>query len=420
MEPNVVFNATVCLIGVLIQLVHIVNLLIKKGRRKDETALLVFLAFTAFHFSLYFLYTLIKVNYPSDALNIGAYTTFYIANNLEAFLLYIYMNSYVDVPKKIKKPLLVASVALLLVFVALDFVNIFSHMFFTSVDGVYTRSPLMILSQIYQFILFAAVFAVAIFNKGLKPREKWAFALYCLLPLVAIVLQNIFKGFAIAYLSIIVAVEVLFFFLNVGRNMELAEEKEKTKDARIRVMLSQIQPHFIYNSLSSISTLILLEPKKAQNALDHFTEYLRANLSSLTATGLIYFDDELRHIETFLSLEKVRFDDRLKIVYDISTREFYVPPLSIEPLVENAVKHGILKKVEGGTLILRTYEEEDANVVEVIDDGVGFETSSSDPSSNAHVGLKNVSYRLAAMGNGVISVDSKVGVGTKVTVRFKK
>ena len=184
--------------------------------------------------------------------------------------------------------------------------------------------------------------------------------------------------------------------------------------------MSQIQPHFIYNSLSSISTLISIDPKRAQKSLDDFTEYLRHNLASLTETNLIPFEEELKHIETFISLEKVRFNERLKVVYDINTVNFNVPPLSVEPIVENAIKHGVLKKIEGGTVTFRTYEREDAFVVEVIDDGVGFDINSVKFDSNKHFGINNIKYRLKTMCNGELTITSEIGVGTKSTITFMK
>jgi LytS/YehU family sensor histidine kinase len=200
----------------------------------------------------------------------------------------------------------------------------------------------------------------------------------------------------------------------------LLEEQEKNKDAQIRVMMSQIQPHFIYNSLSSISTLIPMDPDKAQKALDNFTEYLRHNLSSLTETSLIHFEDELKHIKVYLSLEELRFKDRIKINYDIKSSEFMVPPLSIQPLVENAVKHGILKKIEGGALTIKTYSKDNANIVEIIDDGVGFDLSKIDFKSNQHFGIENIRNRLKIMCNGKLEIISKPGKGAKSIITFYK
>ena len=150
------------------------------------------------------------------------------------------------------------------------------------------------------------------------------------------------------------------------------------------------------------------------------SEYLRINLSSLTEKSLIFFEDELKHIETYLSLEKMRFGSRVHVIYDIKAREFYVPPLSIQPIVENAVKHGILKKTDGGTLTVRSYETERAYVVEIIDDGIGFDLSGVNFEKNVHFGINNIKYRIKEMCSGDVVINSEVGRGTDVTVYFYK
>lgn len=420
MEKNAIFNATVCLMGGLILAIHIVNLCVKKGKRPDEMTLLDFFVFTAVHFATYLIFTFVKRAYTSNAFIIVFYTVFYVMNNAEVFLLYRYTERFVEVPPRLRRGLSILNESLFSLFVALDLVNVFTGIFFTAESGVYLRSGTMILSQGYQFVMFLAIFLVTVTNKKLNRREKIAFALYCLLPFTAIIMQNVFKGYAIAYASIIVAIEVLFFFVNVQKNIDLAKEEEKNKEARIKLMLSQIKPHFVYNSLSAISTLIPLEPEQAQAALDDFTEYLRHNLASLTETRLIPFENELRHVKTYVSLEKLRFGDRIRADFDVRTTDFCVPPLSIQPIVENAIKHGILQKLEGGTLWVSVYETADAFVVEVTDDGVGFCPSEIDLDANEHFGIANIKYRIETVGNGKMSIESEVRKGTHVTVFFHK
>ena len=418
MDNKSVFNATVCVIGIIFCLIHTINILLKKGRRKDENNLLVFMLFTAFHFAVYLTFTIIKMTYTSNAFIIGFYTSFYVMNNFQVFLLFAYAISYIPLKKKTHNILLAISLALYAIFIALDIANIFNRMFFTAVDGVYTRSKTMIVSQGYQFVTFAMVFCLAVFHKKVTVGEKVSFAVYCVIPLVAIIVQNAFPGYAIAYLSIIVNIQILFLFVNVRKNMKLADEAKRIKDAEVKIMISQIQPHFIYNVLASISTLIKIDPDKAQQGLDHFTDYLRANLSSLSKNGLVNFTDELKHIKTYVSLEKMRFEDRLEVNYDIQVKDFMVPALSVQPIVENAIKHGILKKIEGGTLTFKTYEDNDAYVVVVSDDGVGFDIDAV--KGDDHFGLNNIKYRISSMCKGNVKVESELGKGTTVTVFFYK
>ena len=419
MDQKAVFNMTICILGISVFLIHSIDLWLKKGKRNDEKNLLVFFVFTALHFATYLTFVLIKTVYTSDAFIMGFYTTFYIMNNVELIFLFVYAVSYVGPKKKTLKITTIINLVLFVSFVLLDLANLFGHFFFYAENGAYVRAPLMLLSQGYQFVAFVIVFFLAVMSKNLGRTEKVAFVLYCLLPLIAIVLQNLLPGYAIAYLSIIVSIEILFLFANMRKNAALANEERKTKEAEIRLMISQIQPHFIYNTLSSISTLITIDPDQAQTAIDDFAEYLRTNLSFLSDVRGIPFTDELRHTQTYLSLEKMRFAERLTVVLDIQDNEFTVPPLSIQPLVENAVKHGILQKIEGGTVTIKTYKTETAHVVEIHDDGVGFDVDNVQK-GGVHIGLQNVSQRIASMNEGKLEIHSKPGEGTTAIVTFRK
>ena len=119
-------------------------------------------------------------------------------------------------------------------------------------------------------------------------------------------------------------------------------------------------------------------------------------------------------------MEQLRFGERLKVVYDIQTTDFFIPPLSIQPLTENAIKHGILKKIEGGTLIIKTYEVPLAYIVEIKDDGVGFRMDDVNFNENNHFGMQNIKYRLNKICQADLEVQSEVGKGTTVKVTFMK
>lgn len=420
MANNVVFNMTVCIMGILILSVHLVNLIIKRNKRKDEITLFLFILYTIMHFFVYFLFIIIKTRYTSNSYIMSFYTTFYIFNNIQMFILFMCMLNYISLVKNKRNILQIVNISIFSLYILLDIINIFTGIFFEASHGEYVRSKTMILSQGYQLVMFVLVFIVVVLNKKLAIREKIAFSIYCFIPLISIFLQNIFKGYAIAYASTIISVEILFFFVNVQKGIQIIREQEKVKDAKIKLMMSQIQPHFIYNSLSSISTLIDIDPKKAKTTLDIFTEYLRRNLSSMTETKFIPFEEELKHIKVYLSLEKIRFNDRINVIYDIKTTDFMLPSLTIQPIVENACKHGILKKLEGGTITIKTREDDLKYIIEIIDDGVGFNIDDIDFKNGDHYGLNNIKYRIDKMGNGNMVIESKVGEGTKVIVTFNK
>ena len=420
MSSKGVFNAVVCAIGILIFFIHVIGLVIKKDKRRDEKILLSFFLFMIILFTTYLSFDFIREGLKSNVFIITFYTVFYIMNNIAVFIFLNYAKSYISIEPKMEKMLSILNYSAFFVFILLDIINIFTGIFFTAVNGEYVRSSMMILSQGYQFIMFITIFIVVITNDKLKQREKTAFCIYCFLPLAAIILQNIFKGYAIAYASIIIAIEVLYLFVNVQKSIVVAEEKERNRELQIKIMLSQIHPHFIYNSLSSISTLITIDAEKARAAIDNFTEYLRCNLSSLTETKLIPFEDELKHIEAYVACEKMRFGERVNVAYDIKKSDFNVPPLSIQPIVENGIKHGILKKLEGGNVMIKTYENADSNVVEIIDDGVGFNMADIELNENLSIGINNVRYRVENICGGSLEMKSEVGKGSHIKVTFPK
>lgn len=201
------------------------------------------------------------------------------------------------------------------------------------------------------------------------------------------------------------------------KNEQLQEELE---NSRIAVMISQIQPHFLYNSLTSMMDLCDNNPKRAKDAIADFADYLRGNIASLKADKPIPFETELEHIKRYLRLEKLRFDEELQIKYDIQTLDFMVPALSVQPLVENAVKHGVGRKTGGGMVAIQTTETETEYLIYITDDGVGFTEGEYSDSGSTHIGLENIKKRLKIMMNAQIEIESTKGVGTIALVRIPK
>lgn len=200
-----------------------------------------------------------------------------------------------------------------------------------------------------------------------------------------------------------------------------AERLERElEDSRVSIMLSQLQPHFLYNVLNSIYYLCGHDPQTAQEAVDKFSDYLRNNMVSLEQKEPIPFDEEYRHIQTYLSLEKIRFQKKLNVVYDIEATDFLLPPLTVQPLVENAVKHGVTKKRDGGVVTLSTREREDSYIVTVSDTGRGFDPEHYSEDGKVHVGIQNVRTRLRTMMGGTLTITSAPGQGTQVVVMIPK
>lgn len=250
-----------------------------------------------------------------------------------------------------------------------------------------------------------------------KHLRSWI--LVSALPLAALALSagvTHFPAYAITSLCCL----VLYFNIhNDAAKQQLINEKELVA-SKSQLMVSQIQPHFIYNSLNTIYYLIDMDQEQAKEAVSTFSDYLRQNINSLKDDKPVPFAEELEHIKAYVSLEKLRFGDRLNIVYKIDADDFLVPPLTIQPLVENAIKHGISVKEEGGTVTLMTRRTKDGIILAVADDGAGFDTTRySDDNKSTHIGLYNVRGRLKNMCNAELTVSSEEGKGTICTILFR-
>lgn len=186
------------------------------------------------------------------------------------------------------------------------------------------------------------------------------------------------------------------------------------------LMLSQIQPHFLYNTLSVIADLCHGAALETEAATIEFAEYLRGKLDSIKAEKPIAFAKELQHAKTYLALEKRRFDERLKVQWDIRDTLFRTPALTLQPIGENAVKYGVTKRIQGGTIWISSWETEESHVISVRDNGVGFDGNTQSENGRSHIGIKNERDRLSTMSGGTLEIESIPGEGTTATITIPK
>ena len=145
-------------------------------------------------------------------------------------------------------------------------------------------------------------------------------------------------------------------------------------------------------------------------------------MDSIDSKFPVSFSRELSHIKTYLKLEKLRFEEKINVVFDIKTESFDIPPLTVQPLVENAIKHGICPKENGGTITLKTEENDGIITITVSDDGVGFDVNSpvKKDGTRSHIGLQNVRKRVESYNGGKLTIESEKDKGTTVTISFRK
>ena len=220
----------------------------------------------------------------------------------------------------------------------------------------------------------------------------------------------------IAYLTIAMSFSCVFYYIWLHLQFVRDHEEDLKAQQRIKIMMSQIQPHFLYNTLSTIQVLCHTDPEKAADITGNFSSYLRRNLSSLDEPGLIPFEKELEHTRTYVQIEETRFQN-VRVTYDIGDISFSLPPLTLQPMVENAIRHGVRIRDEGIVEVV-TRKHDGFHEILVRDNGVGFDTEKYEASDRSHVGLRNVRNRVESMCAGTLTVESRINEGTTVTIRI--
>ena len=255
------------------------------------------------------------------------------------------------------------------------------------------------------------------YRKSLGNREVLILGSMPVLLLAAILLKPFTAGINLSYPCVML--ELLIIYTQHHLNVEGAVARNSADALRARLALAsgRIKPHYLYNVLTTIYYLCDSDPQKAQEAIGSFSEYLRNTMETVDRSDHVEFSWELAQIRHYLSLEKLRFGDRLRVVYDTEVDKFKLPPLTIEPLVENAVRHGISPKAEGGTVRITSKAVSGGGAqIQVIDDGVGFDVSTIHNQDPSEDGLSTLRERLRLECGADMMISSSPVKGTVVTV----
>jgi len=254
----------------------------------------------------------------------------------------------------------------------------------------------------------------------LSKRERFAFAAYNFAPLACMIFQLLFFGLYVIVLGSSVSAMVMFLDIQGEQTERYAKKEAENERLRTEIMLSQIQPHFLNNTLGAIGYLCRDNPE-AKAAVNKFARYLQGNMDSLSQTEPIPFVTELEHTKAYLELEQLRFREKLNVAYDLEATDFLLPTLTLQPLVENAVFHGVRGNMDGrGTVKVSSREYPDRYEVTVADDGPGFDPGATLPDDGeTHIGLQNVRTRLRHVG-GTLRLDSMLGQGCRATIELPK
>ena len=256
------------------------------------------------------------------------------------------------------------------------------------------------------------VYSVLALYGKVPPKQRTRMFVLLLLPVIGMTAQLVNRSFDIIGLSFLLALIGVFSTFYYSRGVRISEQALMIEAAKMR-------PHFIFNSLGAIMN-IEGNPEPTKEALLMFSSYLRSNLDTMGQPDTVPLEVEMDNVEAYVYLEKLRLKSKLNVDYNLKTKDFKVPPFTVEVLVENAIKHGIIPKTSPGHVKVESWSDDTNNYVRVVDDGVGFDKNAPADTSRSHVGLKNLRERIVKTCGGTLAVESIVGMGTVSTVTLPK
>ena len=304
-------------------------------------------------------------------------------------------------------------------YLVLVFLSMFNGMLFqVDAHGNLTDGPYYWIAWLIDpMILLIEILVVVHYRKNLSRFGTIVMLNFGLVSLLTTGLQSIWYPVP-ELLACTLALLLMFmlFYWEMAKN--LVENERELMQSQVSLAISQIQPHFLYNTLSTIAELCRKDSAMAEEVTNRFALYLRGNLEHMGDSFPVEFSKELKHVQTYLWIEKIRFQDELQVVYDIQTEDFIIPALTVQPLVENAVKHGMMGSENVCTITIRTKCVERGYQVIIEDDGAGFAPDEVKKDGRKHIGIDSVRSRLKYMVGGTLTISSEIGKGTKVVIEI--
>ena len=304
-------------------------------------------------------------------------------------------------------------------YLVLVFLSMFNGMLFqVDAHGNLTDGPYYWIAWLIDpMILLIEILVVVHYRKNLSRFGTIVMLNFGLVSLLTMGLQSIWYPVP-ELLACTLALLLMFmlFYWEMAKN--LVENERELMQSQMSLAISQIQPHFLYNTLSTIAELCRKDSAMAEEVTNRFALYLRGNLEHMGDSFPVEFSKELKHVQTYLWIEKIRFQEELQVVYDIQTEDFIIPALTVQPLVENAVKHGMMGSENVCTITIRTKCVERGYQVIIEDDGCGFDPEQVKNDGRKHIGIESVRNRLRFMVGGILTVRSVIGKGTTVIIEI--
>lgn len=297
--------------------------------------------------------------------------------------------------------------------VILQFANL---IYFFDAENFYHRTSLYWLTSVIGLKILLIDIRQIVEKRSSLSRSMFNMCLiYAFLPLAALLIQTLIYGFSLSNAASAIAATLLAVVAEANyarKNREnyecLHKQDIELHDLQNRMIISQVQPHFLFKSLNAIYCLIQKDLKQAKTAVDRFLTYLRVNVLAPGDTRMVPFSKEFEIIGSYLNPEHMRFGDEMKVMQYYKAVDFEVLPMIIQPLVENAANHGIKKRENGGTAKITSSETKHEYLIAVKDDGVGFNPDDPPINESNHVGMCRVKERIRYMCKGTADVISSL------------
>ncbi len=299
-------------------------------------------------------------------------------------------------------------------FVLLVVTQFTTEIYTVTADNVYQRGELYPVLLVPPIILMAVNLAVFVRGRDvLSSKQSKAFMCYLLIPMGCMLVQALSYGLLMIVIGTSVGAMLMFLFVLRDQTDRYIRQQEESIRQRNNAMLLQMRPHFIYNTMMSIYYLCKQDPDRAQQVILDFTTYLRKNFTAMAREETISFSEEMEHTRAYLAVEQVRFEGKLSVEFDTRHTAFRLPPLTLQPVVENAVKHGVDPEADPLHITVHTRKTDCGSEIIVTDTGPGYEPAND---NEPHIALANIRERLRMMCGGELVISGRDGGGTAVTI----
>ncbi len=299
-------------------------------------------------------------------------------------------------------------------FILLVIAQFSDSFYYLTPDNAFHRGPCHFLLMIpFNLLMFLNIIYLFYIRDRISRKYFRAFCIYMFPSAVITFLQLFFVILTITDLSMAICSLVMYGLIMSDQVEQYMRQRKEIEQQRANIMVLQMRPHFIYNTMTSIYYLCEQNPRKAQQVTLDFTTYLRKNFTAVASEKMIPFSEELAHTRAYLAVEQAQFENSLFVEYDIPHTLFRLPPLTLQPIVENSVKHGMDPDADPLRIFIRTREFGTGSEIIVEDNGSGFDTE--DASGN-HMALDNIKQRLELMCRGKMTIMPRKGGGTAVKV----